>query len=84
MSTSIMIHDVSDISVSGGVQYSNSNSVTMNIQTRDGGYYSITVFGLAVEAADHLARSLFPGAVSMSEEAIRADERRIIRSKLGL
>lgn len=83
MSTSIMIHRVNQIRASA-VHYHNANSVTLEIQTQDSGSFSVTLFDLSVEDAEHLARSLADGAVHQTESDIRADERRRIAAKLGL
>jgi len=81
MSTSIMIHNVERVSASA-VSYSNANSITLYVTTQNESY-SITLFNLPAEAADHIARGLgdYP---RMNEDEIRADERRKIAAKLGL
>ena len=86
MSTSMMIHDVKRIYTDGTVFYSNSNSVTLRIESTGFGgdhKHEITLFGLPTEAAEHLTRALSVSH-SMSEDEIRADERRKIAAKLGL
>lgn len=82
MSTSIMIHRVEQVRASS-VHYSNANSVTLDVSTKDSGSFSITLFNLPTAVAEHLSRSLgdYP---RMSEDEIRADERRKIAANLGL
>jgi hypothetical protein len=86
MSTSIMIHDVTSVTSDHTPHYSNNNAVTLRVKAQ--GYYTaqydITLFGLSTEDAQRLTRALSITRGGMTEEEIRADERRKIADKLGL
>lgn len=81
MPTSIMIHDVTSVSTEATPFYDNANSITLRVRT-GGDYYDITLFNLPVEKAEHIARSLSQ-STSMSEAAIRADERAKVTARLS-
>jgi hypothetical protein len=75
-----MIHNVTSVSTEATPFYSNANSVTLRVEATDA-YYNITLFNLPLDKAEHIARSL-SHATSMSEDAIRADERAKVAARL--
>ena len=79
---SIMQHEVKSVRA-GKVDYNNGNEVTLEITTHDG-EISLTLFGLPSDSAAHISRVLSPFNMSLTEEQIRADERKKIAQRIGV
>ena len=82
MSTSIMKHDVKSITTDG-VSYCNSNAITLKISAT-GEDLEITLFDLPTETATRIDAALREGSGLLTEEQIRADERRKIAHRIGV
>ena len=78
----IMQHGVKSVQA-GPVDYTNLNAITLEIITYDG-EISLTLFGLPTDSAAHISRALSPFNVSLTEEQIRADERKKIAQRIGV
>jgi hypothetical protein len=86
MSTSISIHNVTNVTTSG-VSYYNSNGITLAFETA--GHWGtlphkVTIFGLPAHIAEALENLLGDGGVkpALNEADIRADERRKINARI--
>ena len=82
MTTSIMMHGVKSVSADS-FDHDNDNALTLRIVCHDTDF-SLTFFGLPTASAAHLVDSLRCGRPRLTEEEIRADERRKIADKIGL
>lgn len=83
MTTSIMIHNAIKVTT-GGVSYDNANAITLTIQT-GGDDYGIVLFNLPTHIAKAIDDAIGQDGISapqMSEQDIRADERRKISDEL--
>jgi hypothetical protein len=83
MSDSLMMHYVKSVTTDG-FDPTNSNAITLTITKKCGDALRLTLFGLDIDKAAYLSDVLQAGRAPMTEEAIRADERRKIAYKLGL
>ena len=80
MTYTMNIHRVTQVRARP-VHYDNANSVGLYFSTEDGGHFTLTLFDLPTEAAEHLSRSLRDDA--QSEADIRADERAKVTARLA-
>ena len=82
MPTSIMKHDVKSVTTSG-VSYNNANAITLKISGTDEDL-EITLFDLPTETATRIETALREGSGTLTEDQIRADERKKIAQRIGV
>lgn len=84
MSTSVSVHYCKSIT-SDTVSHNNNNAITLTVFREDEGQFDISLFGLPTHVADGLEAALRNGfPPRMTEDEIRADERRKIADRFIL